>query len=529
MTTLIQEYADRQAELRPEAAALVFQEERLTYGELAVASNQLARLLRDRRCEAGDRIALLMPKSPMAIVAMLGILKAGCVYVPMDPASPAPRLRHILDASDPRWLLAAGPVGETLDELVRSDERQSRISVGRMDGGPHHETASGDSFAAAELLGYSGEPVDVVRDASDAAHILFTSGSTGQPKGVVITHSSVVAFVDWAVGYFGISADDRTSGHSPLHFDLSTFDIYGSFAGGAELHLVPPELNLLAPKLAEFIRTSALTQWFSVPSILGYMARFDVVAQGDFPALRRLLWCGEVFPTRLLMSWMTRLPHVTFTNLYGPTEATIASSYHTLPAAPESGEQEIPIGLPCAGEDLLVLDESLRSVPPGVVGDLHISGVGLSPGYWRDPSRTATAFRALPDEPATRVYKTGDLAHIGDDGMAYFHGRSDEQIKSRGYRIELGEIETALTKMDGLRESVVVAIPSEGFEGMLICCAYVAAPGAAVSSVAIRTALSKLLPSYMLPSSWKEFERLPRNVNGKIDRALLRQLFQGPS
>ena len=147
MTTLIQEYADRQAELRPEATALVFQEQRLTYGELAVASNRLARLLKDRRCEAGDRVALLMPKSPMAIVTMLGILKAGCVYVPMDPASPAPRLGHILDASDPRWLLAAGPVGETLDELVSSDERQSRISVGRMDGDPHSESASGDSFS----------------------------------------------------------------------------------------------------------------------------------------------------------------------------------------------------------------------------------------------------------------------------------------------------------------------------------------------------------------------------------------------
>jgi acyl-coenzyme A synthetase/AMP-(fatty) acid ligase len=263
-----------------------------------------------------------------------------------------------------------------------------------------------------------------------------------------------------------------------------------------------------------------------VPSILNYMAKFDAVAQGDFPELERLLWCGEVFPTPPLRYWMERLPHVVFTNLYGPTEATIASSYYTLPGRPASETDAIPIGRPCAGEELLVLDADARPVPPGEVGDLYIGGVGLSPGYWRDPEKTATAFRAHPDHPGSRIYRTGDLASIGEDRLVFFHGRSDSQIKSRGYRIELGEIETAVHAIDGLRESAVVAIETTGFEGYTICCAFARVTGTDVTPVGIRSTLATTLPGYMLPARWRELERLPKNANGKIDRPALRQMFR---
>jgi amino acid adenylation domain-containing protein len=361
----------------------------------------------------------------------------------------------------------------------------------------------------------------------DAAHILFTSGSTGTPKGVVIAHRNVIRFVEWARRYFGLGPADRVSGHPPLHFDLSTFDVFGTFASGAQLHLVPPEINLLPKALAEFIRGAELTQWFSVPSLLSYMAKFDAVQFNDFPSLRRLLWCGEVFPTPALRYWMARLPHVTFTNLYGPTETTIASSYYTVPRCPEDDGTAIPIGTPCDGEQLLVLNEALQPVPPGEVGDLYIGGVGLSPGYWRDPEKTRAAFVPNPfsADPADRVYRTGDLARIGDDGLVYFLGRADSQITSRGYRIELGEIEAALNAMSELQECAVVAISTDGFEGTVICCAYAPRAGVSVTHAGIRKELAKVLPAPMLPSRWMALERLPRNANGKFDRRWLQEAF----
>src|SRR2546430_4153137 len=260
--------------------------------------------------------------------------------------------------------------------------------------------------------------------------------------GVDITHDCVIHFVEWAARYFGLGPTDRWSGHAPLHFDLSTFDVFGTFAAGAQLHLVPPDLNLLPTALAQFIRAAELTQWFSVPSLLSYLAKFDVVKVNDFPTLRRLLWCGEVFPTPALRYWMTRLPHVTFTNLYGPTETTIASSYHTVPRCPEDDRAAIPIGSPCAGEELLVLNERLERVPPGEGGGLYIRGVGLSPGYWRDPEETRAAFlsRPMSPDPGDRLYRNGYLAKTGAVGLVYFLGRADCRSKVRGYRTEVGGI-----------------------------------------------------------------------------------------
>lgn len=526
MIRQLPDYLTRAAERDPDHLALVMGNDRLSYSELEAMTNRLARLLRAHGCRAGSRVCVVAAKTPWTIAGLIAVLKAGGMYVPIDSTSPAARVARIFGAAEPSLVLADSSATRLLDDLIGNAGLSAGTLIGVLDVatlGTRWESA----FTRADAAGLSAEPLGGSRDPSEIAHLLFTSGSTGVPKGVMITHANVTAFIEWAVGYFGFRPTDRISGHPPLHFDLSTFDIYGAFAAGAELHLVPGELSVNPAGLAALIRDQELTQWFSVPSVLTYMAKFNVVAQDDFPALERLQWCGEVLPTPVLVHWMRRLPQVRFTNLYGPTEATIASSFYTVPACPRDETEPVPIGTPCSGEELLVLDQSLRSVAHDEIGDLYIAGAGLSPGYWRDEDKTAAAFLPDPRSPGSdaRIYRTGDLAKVGDDQLVYFLGRDDSQIKSRGYRIELGEIEAAVNAIPGVRECAVVGIKTGGFEGTTICCAFSPLNRAELSPSGLRQELTRLLPAYMLPARWMELATLPKNVNGKIDRKELRDRF----
>lgn len=534
MNRLLQHWVTDQAMQRPDSVAVSREDVHVNYEELETRSNRLAHILKELGCKRGDRVGLLMPKVPEAVVCMAGILKADGIYVPLDPESPAKRLAKIVAKCRPRCILAAGEVGDLLTKLLAEIGPEEAPWIGWMESRQTlnkravHEKVNPE-FILDNLEDTLSTPLKYQNSPNNPAHILFTSGSTGEPKGVVTSHANDLAFIRWAKNYFGIQPGDHLSSHPPLHFDMSSLDIYGALSTGAQLHMIPREYNVIPHKIADFIRDCEITQWFSVPSVLNYMAKFDVVNEGDFPSLKRLIWCGEVFPVPALRYWMERLPDVSFTNLYGPTETTVASSYYTVPKIPESDSAEIPIGKACAGESLYILDDQLNPVPDGTIGNLFISGVGVSQGYWDDRERTDEVFVFNPYalEGDRTFYKTGDLARFDEDGLCYFHGRKDNQIKSRGYRIELGEIEKAINSLDMTVECAVVAVSSEGFEGQLICCAYVPDKtlNETVTSASLKQKLDDLLPDYMIPRQWECYATLPKNQNGKVDRNKLQNRF----
>ncbi len=525
---MVYDYARVQADIQPNEIAISMLDEDLTYGELESESNRLAGILIRNGLRPGDRVALLLEKTPDAIIAMHGIGKAGGVYIPIDIHSPAIRVAKILITSDISLMMVDAAANPLFIQLC--DHHPKAISVPWVwwsYDSPQKSTRGRFVVERSHLISEPDLPHSVTDDPNQMAHILFTSGSTGDPKGVMITHQNIRTFVDWAVAHFGMKPGDRMSCHSPMHFDLSTFDIYGSLAAGSHLFLIPPTIGILPSNIANFIRSNRLTQWFSVPSVLSYLARFQAIPKGGFPDLKRLIWCGEVFPVQSLKYWMDTLPDVSFTNLYGPTEATIASSYHPIPSVP-ADDDVIPIGKACDGEALWILDEEMKVTSKGLIGDLYISGKGLSPGYWRDLEKTDASFKIWEDEKDNRIriYKTGDLATMGENGLIYYHGRSDDQIKSRGYRIELGEIESAIDSLDILREFAVVPVKNGGFEGLTIGCAYVRNGDQELTPVDIKQRLMTKLPSYMMPHVWTVYEELPRNGNGKIDRKRLSDHFE---
>lgn len=520
MRTLLHQLIADRAQQQPDAPAVVTGDATLSYGALDATSNQLARALRDAGCRRGDRICLLAGKSPAAISAIVAIYKADGIYVPLDLASPRARLARMLDAAEPAALLLTSDTVAQALELGRDGHLPSRI--GQLDGDtPAPELPVGFTMADASRL--PDRPVRSDNVGDDPAHLLFTSGSTGRPKGVIVTHASMRAFIAWASRYFGIGPGCRHSAHSPLAFDLSMHDVVGSLVAGAAVHPVPPHLAVIPHRLAEFMRDRALTHWLSVPAVLSLLVQRDVLRSSDgFPSLRQVMWCGEALPTRDLRVWMTSVPHAAFTNLYGPTETTIASSVYTVPAIPADDRQPVPIGRGCDGEELLVLGPDLQRIPAGTIGEIFIRGAGLSPGYWHDPDATAAAFLPNPHatDPFDRLYRTGDLGRVGPDGLVYFLGRRDSQIKRRGHRIELGEIETALRSLSVLADAVVVVVPASG--GERLGCAFVPASGENPSPARLRTLLAQALPAYMLPDHWVRLEALPRNGNGKVDRSAVR-------
>ncbi len=491
----------------------------LRYAELERQSNRLAYTLRESGVLRGDRVGLFLNKSLDAIVGIYGILKAGAAYVPLDPFAPAARLAYILRDCGVRCLVTQREKGREVTQLVVSGAPVETLVVSNAAAREVAEPLEGIRYVGTETLDaapehWPGAPgID-----QDLAYILYTSGSTGQPKGVMLSHLNALAFVEWCHSYFRPTPEDVFSNHAPLHFDLTILDIYTAAMAGAALAIVPPDVSVFPVQLARWIEERRITIWYSVPSILAMLALRGNLAVGRLPSLRHVIFAGEVFPTKHLRALMTLLPRAQFTNLYGPTETNVCT-YYRVPVLPENQTESIPIGLPIDNVEVVVTGDDGRPAAEGETGELYVRGNTVAHGYWGDAERTARSFLLNAFTPARdRMYRTGDLVRRREDGHLIFIGRRDHQIKSRGYRIELGDIEAALAAHPGVAECVVVAIPDEVIGSRLK--AFVVTNEVVKEGDLARFCADRL-PKYMVPESFEFVSALPKTPTGKTDRKAL--------
>ncbi|MGH2852306.1 MAG: amino acid adenylation domain-containing protein [Solirubrobacteraceae bacterium] len=494
------------AQRDPDRPAVVGARRTLTYGELERESAMLANALVDHGVAVGDRVGLLLEKSPESLVGIYGILRAGATYVPLDDQAPVPRVAYIARDAGIRCLVTSPPRLEMTRQLRAAGAELDALIVA---GDVEEDDGAIRQLGWPGLADYPADAPSLARDPDRLAYILYTSGSTGEPKGVMLSHRNARSFVDWAAREVGVGEADRLSSHAPLFFDLSTFDLFAAAWGGATVVLVPSEVSIFPIELARFIRESQITVWYSVPSILTLLVLRGGLEPGSLETLRTVLFAGEVFPTKYLRALMDLVPRARFLNLYGPTETNVCTWYE-VPRALASDEA-IPIGRAIDGVDLIVEAEDGAPAAAGEVGELLVRGPTVMHGYWGDPERTSRVLHG-------GTYRTGDLVRDSGDGELVFLGRRDAQVKTRGYRVELGDVETALYSLPAVVECVVVAIPDDAITNRLK--AFVVA-GGPLNAGDLAARCRELLPRYMVPDEFELRESLPKSATGKIDRRRL--------
>jgi amino acid adenylation domain-containing protein len=519
MASTLHALLSRAAREHPERIAVEDGDRSLTYAELEAGANRMANLLTSLGVARGDRVGVYLEKSLEAVTSIYGVLKAGAVYVPLDPRVPISRLAYIASDCTIRVLIAGIEKSDGWSELVGSGTRLDAIVV------PNAAEVDAPAGKEARVLtsgdveAHDPTPPEDVTIGLDLAYILYTSGSTGAPKGVMLTHLNALTFVRWVVERYAIGTDDRLSSHAPFHFDLSILDLYAASAAGATVVLVPAELSVFPVLIRDLIRDRRLTVWYSVPSVLTMLVERGGVDDGAFPDLRTLFFAGEVFPTRYLRRLMRMLPHVRFVNLYGPTETNVCT-FHDVEPIPDEQTDPIPIGRAIDDVEVFAITDDGRPAEPGEVGELYVRGTTVMQGYWGDTERTGQALVPDPLAPHLRdlVYRTGDLVQQGDDGEYRLLGRRDHQIKSRGYRIELGEIEAALYAHPGVLECAAVAIPDPLVTNRIV--AYMVGRDG-LTADELTTFCADRIPRYMLPERFEFARALPRTSTGKVDRQAL--------
>lgn len=520
---LLSHLLSKSAERYPDRLAVVAQNEGISYLEMEKKSNQLARALIRRGIKRGDRVGLLGRKSIDSIIAIFGILKAGAAYVPIDPLAPAERINYILDNCGIRALISGKELA-ALDDLPALTGLRCMILTGALPDSLSSRSSAADMVALPDIFkNESDSGLDPAIPDDFPAYILYTSGSTGTPKGVAITHLNSLTFVNMTAHFFDIRPEDRLGNHAPLHFDLSVFDIFTAIKRGASVVLIPEHFGAFPVRLVEYIETSGITVWNSVPSVLVLLAERGAMERCSFKSLRLVLFAGEIFPPKYLRFLMNRIPHARFFNLYGQTEAN-SSTYYEIKQVPLNDTWKIPIGKPFPNFEVFALNEDNRLVTePGSLGELYVKGSSVALGYWNEAGKSSKSFVQNPLHSFGRdvVYKTGDTVTIDAEGNFVFVGRKDHMIKSRGFRIELEEIELALYSFSGIRQAAVIPVPDDVIGNRLI--AFVSPQqNNNLSARDILSHCARLLPNYMIPECIEISEHLPAMSTGKINRTELR-------
>jgi amino acid adenylation domain-containing protein len=487
----------------------------ITYQEL----NQLSDRLRDRLIHMGvrpgDRVGIYLRKSIDAVASIFGILKAGAVYVPVDPGAPPARNAFIFSDCTVKAILIENQFVERLSlELAGENYLPKLIVLDGIGGGNCLMGALDQDRTEKPPL-----PASIETTPDNLAYILYTSGSTGKPKGVMLSHRNALSFIDWCSEAFEPGESDRFSSHAPFHFDLSILDIYVPIKHGATLVLIEEEIGKDPIRLASLISDKQISVWYSTPSILSFLAQYGKLDRYDFPHLRLVLFAGEVFPIKHLRMLKNILLKPRYFNLYGPTETNVCTYFEIPVTIPENQTIPFPIGKACSHYTIKVIDDLGHEVGMGQTGELIAAGPGVMHGYWNLPEKTANAF--LMDSSGQRWYKTGDIVVQDDDGNYLYLSRRDRMVKKRGYRIELGEIEAGLYRHPAIKEAAVVAIQNE--DGIKIRAFLSHHEDNRPSIIELKQFCSNNLPAYMVPDIFSFLEFLPKTSTDKIDYQKLKE------
>jgi amino acid adenylation domain-containing protein len=510
----------------PAQVAIEERARRVTYAELADVMKRLAALLKSHGAGRNERVVMLCNNGVDAICAIAGILRSDACYVPLNPEFPPARLASVVEDAAPRAIItqrAHWPLVEELLGLVPAASRPPAVVTMDADAAEARAALPGlaaalpgrDTLAETSPLSRPGECAP-----ADLAYIMYTSGTTGKSKGVMISHRAMKSFAYWLVAAAGLRPEDRVSSYSNLSFDLSVQDIFCSFLAGAT---VIPFVSLGERAMpGRVIKERNITVWYSVPSVLGFFRRQkDFAPQGNLSSLRLAMFCGEPMLPDLAGALAAAYPEIPVYNLYGPTEATVACTWYEVP--PDIAEYTVtPAGKVCPGMEIALLSpEGNLIAEPDRTGEMLLGGAQLAEGYWRRPDLTSAAFIMIDGK---RWYRTGDIGKFDEERNICCLGRADTQIKYMGYRIELGDIEAALATHASVNEAAVIY--AENPEPALAAFVSPLNRFEADSEKILREHAAAALPGYMIPQFFSLMpDGLPKNDNGKTDRRALKEMF----